>query len=171
VEDERRMKTGIVILLFISVFFYTLVYAAGEKEYVSPDGRYTAYVVTISDGESKVVVTTKNGRSICSKSYASEDGEHGFGVLKAVWTPNSAFFVYSMWSSGGHQPWHCPTDFCSVHDSTIRSLDDYVGPVVSPDVETKPPDIVRGKRIGKSIDDKVDFEVKLSSFGKQGKRK
>jgi hypothetical protein len=42
-------------------------------------------------------------------SYASIDGEHGLGVEHASWTPNSAFFVFSTSSSGGHEANHFPT--------------------------------------------------------------
>jgi hypothetical protein len=166
------MKKRILTLLCIFWLFSTLAGSADEKQYVSPDGRYVADVVAISgSGESRVVVKTINGRMICSKSYASKDGEHGLCVEKAVWTSDSRFFVYSMSSSGGHQPWHFPVDFCSSRDSTTRSLDDYVGPITSNDLETKPPDIVKGRSMRKNIDDQVDFEVRLSGLVGQEKKK
>jgi len=166
------MKTRILMLLCIFLIFSTLAYSAEEKEYTSPNREYIASVVAVGQsGESKVVVKTKDGRPICSKNYASEDGGHGFGVEKAAWTPDSRFFVYSMSSSGGHQPWHFPAEFCSIPRSTTRSLDDYIGSITSPDFETKAPDIVKGKKIGKEIDDQVDFEVRLSSLDRQGKKK
>jgi hypothetical protein len=165
------MKTTIIVGIFISFLFSGLAYSAEKKEYVSPDGRYTALVFAISQsGESKVVVKTKSGRLLCFKSYASEDGEHGLRVEKATWTPDSKFFVYSMSSSGGHQPWRFPAEFCSALRSATRSLDDYVGSIISPDLETKRPDIVIGKRMGKDIDDQANFEVKLSGLEKQGKK-
>jgi hypothetical protein len=166
------MKTRILTLLCIFCLFSTLANSADEKQYVSPDGRYVADVVAVSgSGESRVVVKAKNGRMICSKSYASKDGEHGLCVEKAFWTPNSRFFVYIMSSSGGHQPWHFPVDFCSIHYSTTRSLDDYVGPITSSDLEIKPPDIVKGRSMRKNIDDQVDFEVRLSGFEREVKKK
>jgi hypothetical protein len=166
------MKTRILTSLCIFFLFSTLASSADEKEYVSPNGSYIADVVYVSgSGESRVVVKAKNGRMICSKNYASKDGEHGFCVEKAAWTPDSRFFVYSMSSSGGHQPWHFPVDFCSIHYSTTRSLDDYVGPITSNDLETKPPDLVKGRSMRKNIDDQVDFEVRLSGFERQGKKK
>jgi hypothetical protein len=166
------MKTKIVILLCVSFLFIALAYSAEEKEYMSPNGAYIAVVVSVPGSEeSKVVVKTKNGRTICSKSYASEDGTHGLVVQKAAWTPDSRFFVYSMSSSGGHKPWHFPADFCSIHHSITRSLDNYVGPITVSDLEIKAPDIVKGKSTRKDIDDQVDFEVRLSSLEMYGKKK
>lgn len=166
------MKTKILTLLCIFCLFSTLANSADEKQYVSPDERYVADVVAVSgSGESRVVVKAKNGSLICSKSYASKDGEHGFWVEKVAWTPDSRFFVYNMSSSGGHQPWHFPVNFCSVYDSTICGLDDYVGPVTSNDLEIKPPDIVKGRSMRKNIDDQVDFEVRLSGVERQEQKK
>jgi len=120
------------MLALIYLLFGTLTYSAGKKEYMSPDGAYLAVVVTDpASGESKVVVKTKDGRMICSRSFLSEDREHGAGVDKTAWTPDSRFFVYGMYLSGGHQPWHFPAEFCSVRQSITRRLDDYVGPVIS----------------------------------------
>ena len=72
------------------------------------------------------------------KSFASADGEHGFGVAKAQWTPNSQFFIFSMGSSGGHQPWHHPIYFYSRTENRFYCLDDYVGPITSAFTLTKP---------------------------------
>jgi hypothetical protein len=64
-------------------------------------------------------------------SYASEDGEHGYGVTKAAWTPDSRFFVYSIESSGGHQSWHTPVQFFSRSENKIVRLDDVLKDAVS----------------------------------------
>lgn len=152
-----------------------MAYAAQQEEYASPDGRYGALVVALPSGESKVVVKTKQGRILCSKSYGSEDGEHGGVVAQAAWTPNSTFFVYSMESSGGHQPWHSPIYYISIRDFKIRNLDDYIGAVTEPNFELLAPDTVRavgaalspGKGLGKAS----PFEVSLSELVAHEKRK
>jgi hypothetical protein len=41
-------------------------------------------------------------------SFASADGEHGYGVRRAVWTPDSRYFVFDLASSGGHSPETAP---------------------------------------------------------------
>jgi hypothetical protein len=87
-----------------------------------------------------VIIKTKGGKVLVSKSYGSEDGEHGFGVEKAQWTPDSNFFVYGMSSSGGHQPWRSPVHFISIRDLKIRSLDDYAGIPADPDFKLSSPD-------------------------------
>jgi hypothetical protein len=166
------VKAGTVTALCILFLLFAAAHSAGQKEYMSPDGKYVASVATGQrSGESKVVVRTKDGRTICSKSYESQDGEHGFGVEYATWTPDSKFFVYSMASSGGHQPWHFPADFCSVQDKSIRSLDSYVGSIITPDFDVKAPDIVKGKIMGKGIEDQVTFEVGLTNLVALGMKK
>src|SRR5688572_5028509 len=78
------------------------------REYLSPDGKFRAIVLYLPNapyggGESGVELRSVNGTTLLIHSYASEDGEHGFGIERASWTPDSQFFVYSMSSSGGHQ--------------------------------------------------------------------
>ena len=98
------------------------------ENFTSPDGTMTA-IVRSTKGleaakESRVEVRSKQGRTLVSRSYMSEDGEHGQGVIKAAWTPDSQFFVYSLESSGGHQAWHTRVHFFSRPRNEIVSLDD-----------------------------------------------
>ncbi len=117
------------------------------KEYRSPDGKYLAVVIPYpktphGSGESKVEIHSKDV-IVSSASYSSEDGEHGFIVDRAEWSPDSKFFVYTMYSSGGHQAWHFPTYFISVDDFKTRYLDDYVGSITQPEIMFTPPDTVQ----------------------------
>jgi len=135
------------------------------QEFKSPDGKFVAFVTALPKaqygyGESKVEIRTKKGKLLCSKSYGSEDGEHGFGVERAAWTPNSKFFVYSMSSSGGHQSWHFPTYFVSINDFIIKNLDNYLGPITDPNFELFSPDIIQG--IGQDIAD-IEKEIKFKT--------
>jgi hypothetical protein len=61
---------------------------------------------------------------LCTKSYSSSDGEHGLGVAKGQWTPDSQFFVYDTSSSGGHQPYHSPTFFYNTRSNRIRNIEE-----------------------------------------------
>jgi dipeptidyl aminopeptidase/acylaminoacyl peptidase len=103
-----------------------------QKRYNAPDGGLTALVTPISkeagrsEYESRIEFKSIDGKIACAIDYSSADSEHGFGVVKAEWTPDSQYFVFSLTSSGGHQPWHAPTQFLSREDGKIRTLDDYV---------------------------------------------
>lgn len=79
--------------------------------------------------ESKLEFYSPQQELLCALDYSSEDHEHGFGVVKAAWTPDNNYFVFSLASSGGHQAWHAPTLFYSVRDYEIRSLDSYTDAV------------------------------------------
>lgn len=78
---------------------------------------------------------------LCSADYSSADGTHGFVVVKAEWTPDERYFVFSTQSSGGHQPWHAPTSFYSSDDHMLCSLDDFLEPpgIATPDFMLSPP--------------------------------
>lgn len=129
---EKRMILIVAILAALMIPIFGKYRAAKQitpaisekekqaKEFRSPDGKYLAIVIPLpkaphGSGESKIEIHSKDA-IVCSASYSSEDGEHGFGVERAAWSPDSKFFVYSMSSSGGHQAWHFPTYFISVHD-------------------------------------------------------
>src|SRR5216684_6237355 len=102
-----------------------------ERQYVAPDGGAHVVVVPVSkeagrsEYESRIEFQSSDGKISCALDYSSEDNEHGFGVVKAEWTPDSQYFVFSLTSSGGHQAWHAPTQFLSRKDGKIRTLDDY----------------------------------------------
>ncbi|SRR6266446_6459218 len=102
-----------------------------QRQYTAPDGGVRVVIVPVSkeagraEYESRIEFKSIDGKIACALDYSSEDNEHGFGVVKAEWTPDSQYFVFSMTSSGGHQPWHAPTRFLSRQDGTVRSLDDY----------------------------------------------
>lgn len=102
-----------------------------ERQYTAPDGGAHVVVVAVSkeagrsESESRIEFQSSDNRISCGIDYSSDDSEHGFGVAKAEWTPDSQYFVFSLTSSGGHQPWHAPTQFLSRRDGTVRTLDDY----------------------------------------------
>lgn len=101
------------------------------RHYLAPDGRVKVDVLNVgkepgrSNPESRIEIRSRDGVISCALDYSSGDGEHGFGVVRAEWTPDSQYFVFSLTSSGGHQSWHAPTQFLNRTDGTVRSLDDY----------------------------------------------
>lgn len=106
------------------------VIANGSKEEATP--------------ESVVAFYSPENQQMCSLNFSSEDGEHGYGVVKAAWTPDQKYFVFSMTSSGGHQSWHAPTLFYSVRRTEIDSLDSYIAAagISKGDFALKSPNIV-----------------------------
>ncbi len=144
--DKVAIATGLFKSDSISVKYRPIETKLPIK-YSSPDGKYIAIVVPLPHalsgvGESKIEIHSKDA-ILSSAIYSSEDGEHGFGVEQATWSPDSKFFVYSMSSSGGHQSWHFPTYFISVNDFKTRYLDDYVGSITQPEIAFSPPDIIQ----------------------------
>ncbi len=101
----------------------------------SPDGKIVAFIrytkAPEATSESRLELRSANGRVLATRNYDSEDGEHGFGISKAAWTPDSQFFVYSLESSGGHQSWHTPVQVFSRRRSKINKLDDVLKDAVS----------------------------------------
>jgi dipeptidyl aminopeptidase/acylaminoacyl peptidase len=97
-------------------------------KYLSPDGSLVAIITSFHEreatAESKVELRLASGKLVAQRSYSSDDGEHGYGVAKAQWTPDSRYFVFSLESSGGHQPWHAPVQYFSRKSDSFLSLDD-----------------------------------------------
>ena len=114
-------------------------FAKGVLKYTSPDGRLVATIIptgkgkSLRDYECRIEIRQKRGRSLLKHDFSSSDGEHGYGIVRAEWTPDSQFFVFSVESSGGHQPWHYPTLFYDRQRNFLKVLDDSVGPITSPD--------------------------------------
>jgi len=142
-------------LLIAALATFAALFPGGDQfvrktdRFVSPDGALVAVVIPIGkkpgfEGyESRIELRTKGGTMLCSADYSSEDSDHGYGVAKAAWTPNSQFFVYSLQSSGGHQPWHTPIDFYSRRQRKISSLDSALDDAIAdPEFSVSKPDKV-----------------------------
>ena len=104
--------------------------APAKRLYESPDKTLIASVIVtntataIDSSENRVELRSATGELLAQEDFTSQDGEHGYAVIKAEWTPDSQFFVFSLQSSGGHSPWHSPTKFYSRKQQRIMSLDD-----------------------------------------------
>ncbi len=78
----------------------------------------------LPSGESQIEIRSSGAsRALLKKSFSSPDGQNGEIIDKAQWTPDSKFFVFSMYNSGGHQPWYSPTDVYSSCLNKILPLD------------------------------------------------
>lgn len=140
------MKTAVVLLLLLSSFLI-----AGQtrvKFYYSPDRQLAVRIVTVQDNggmnlESSIEVGNARGRILNRKNFISKDRQHGYGVLKATWTPDGNFFVFSTIASGGNDPGHFPTYVYIRQTNAIHSLDSLVGVwVTDPEFYVEFPDVV-----------------------------
>jgi hypothetical protein len=118
------------------------------KEYFSPDSAMVVSVFTLyqegnGDMESSIEFRTMKGALIGGKSFLSKDHSHGLGVMKAVWTLDSKYFVFSTIASGGRLPGIFPTFFFSRRDGKLHMLDAFQETkIVSPEFEIEYPDRV-----------------------------
>src|SRR5262245_60238798 len=123
---------------YLSLFFLASLHLAKAQTTVhsSPDKSLRAIILPVGkkgyeETESRIEIRSASGKTLRWKSFASYDGEHGMGVSHAEWTADSLFFVFNVYSSGGHQPWRRYTYFYSRSGNRFYSLDDYIGPVTS----------------------------------------
>ena len=131
----RKIVLG--VLGALSVF--PLVFSAQRQQiFVSPDSRLRVFILPacgkkgLENTESTVEIHSSGGKLLYREAYSSPDCEHGMRVVRAEWTPDSQFFVFSSQGSGGHQPWHYPTQFYIRRLNIIWDLDSYVDPVLTP---------------------------------------
>lgn len=94
-----------------------------ESKYLSPDGKSVAIVQSLKNGELYITVQNSAGKFLADLNLASQDAEHGRTLAKAAWARNSAWFVLTTESSGGHSPWHFRAYFYSRATETFRNLD------------------------------------------------
>jgi hypothetical protein len=165
---RRILTIAAMLLLFGSAIAQKLSRSRTLEEYGSPDRALVAVVRSTkapdATRESRVEVRLKSGKVLARKNYSSPDGEHGYGVAKAAWTPDSQFFVYSLESSGGHQAWNSPVRFYSRGDDKTRSLDDALhDAVTNPEFSISPPDKVKVELYFS----KKEVTVQLSSLSKR----
>ena len=136
---------------------------SSHSKFLSTDGKMIAVVVPTGckNDESRIQIFTKTGASVMTKDFGSKDGEHGKCFCKGAWTSDSKFFVWSMESSGGHQPWHFPTYFFDRNQKVVKSVDAKVGGVTTSDFKLKAPDIIEATRL-RNKDDHDPFKLSLS---------
>jgi hypothetical protein len=115
------------------------------SSFPSPDGALRAVVVPVDpslhatpDMESRIDIKSRSGHIRASKDYSSPSGANGYYVVRAKWTPDSHFFVYSLSSSGGHSPWQSPMAVYSRAANAFVNFSDLIGsnPTLSPNFKT-----------------------------------
>jgi hypothetical protein len=142
-EMNRILKAVLVLITVFSLFPLSPLVHADSRDYWSPDKMLYAHLVWIGEWkESRVEIRTSLNGLLCEKDYSSSDGQHGLVLSQGAWSPDSQFFVFSTWSSGGHQPWQSPTFFYSRQDNLIHGFSEYLSPVAYPEFSLKSPDFV-----------------------------
>jgi hypothetical protein len=146
VMTARYLYT-VAILTTMLAFPATAQICRDVRNIKSPDGAFTARITQIGRnacGESRIEILNSNGRVLSVESLTSNDGEHGLVVQNAAWTQNSAFFVFSSYSSGGHQANHFPVLFYSRTGNRFDAVEKQKhGPYVTqPDFRLLPPQTV-----------------------------
>lgn len=101
----------------------------------SPDRTLRAVAVVRAQGGESRIEIRRRGDVLLAKSYTSPDGQHGYVLEQAQWTADSQFFVFSMSSSGGHQPWRFPVFVYSRRHNALAPLDQRTGPITAPDFQ------------------------------------
>lgn len=114
-----------------------------RKVFKSPDAGLLAIVAPadkkagIEGRESRILILRSGGNQISMQDFSSQDGEHGYGVVGAQWTPDSQYFVCRMTNSGGHSPVYVPLVFWNRKTNHFYQLKAYtagrVFSIVSPD--------------------------------------
>ena len=101
-----------------------------SKEFDSPNGKYKALVTLVQNPnngrfEGEVTLKSKTGKILFKKSYFATDKKDGFFVVKAAWTKDSRFFVYSLSNSCRYKPRIYPTFFISTDKITRKGDSKY----------------------------------------------
>jgi hypothetical protein len=101
--------------------------------FAAPDGELQAVVLPVDvslyatpDMESRVEIRSQGGDTLLASDYASPRGQNGHYVYAAKWSPDSEFFVFSLTSSGGHQPWSFPIMVYSRKRNAIAPFSDMI---------------------------------------------
>ncbi|SRR6266404_28051 len=144
---KKNLPAQLAAIALVSALPWCL-RASSKKEFKAKDGSRVV-VLPIGkpsgheDSENRLEFYSPQNQMLCALDYSSEDSEHGFGVVKAAWTPDNNYFVFSLTSSGGHQAWHAPILFYNLRDNSIHSLDSYVDAKISKGAFTlKDPNVV-----------------------------
>ena len=119
------------------------------KKYKSPDSLLYAKIIPAKKNllgnayENRVEIRTKENKLLQNADYTSEDRDHGLIISQSEWTPDSRFFIYSAYSSGGHQPYFSRVYFYSRSDNKIYNFSKVSGfDVAENEFRVEAPDIV-----------------------------
>lgn len=148
-----------IFVLMANLSFSPAFLLVGEQStFLSPDKELEALVIPIIH-ESRIEIRTSRGELLLRKDFDSPDGEHGYQVMYAAWTPDSEFFVFSTTSSGGHQPWRFPTYFYCRRSGKVNCLDDYLGSITEPNFRVTGPDLISVRALGIKTYQQSDSDI------------
>jgi hypothetical protein len=175
-KAEIRVRFSLALpILFVLILIISFSASAQKAEtFVSPDGSLRAEIQSVRKkaggaAESKIEILSKDGKRVWIVKYTSSDGEHGFGVVKAAWTPDSQYFVYSLASSGGHEPERSPIFFYDRKVERVRSFDEEVGVVINADFSLSTPDFLEA--VIRDNGESKNVKVALSDLQGYGQKK
>lgn len=112
----KRFLDTTFLYFLTTLYFLTVANAKTScQKYSSPNHKLYAVIrnTQATDEimrESVLSIYDSHGKLLQHKSYISPDQEHGYSVVQLKWSADSQFCVWSLASSGGHSPWHFPTD-------------------------------------------------------------
>jgi hypothetical protein len=139
------MKRKFYLILTIALSFINISIASAMdlQVFPSPDGRLTAKIIpSAKPPECIVEIYGEKGKVLVRIDYSSPDGEHGQYVEQASWTPDSKFFVYSTYNTGGHSEWQSKYFFYRRRDNKLLSSSDFLPPIVAAKFSLRAPDII-----------------------------
>jgi hypothetical protein len=127
--------------------------AQAQQSFTSPDSQLRAVILPVCEKqglentESAVEIHLSTGKLLYRQAYSSPDCGHGMRVVRAEWTPDSQFFVFSTQPSGESKPWQYLTLFYARRLNGITDLDKYVDPIVTPNFALSAPNTIQTKAV------------------------
>jgi WD40 repeat protein len=108
-----------------------------KRDIASPDGTLVAEILSrmAQFTEDTVKIVSRESGSRAEFPMTSESKANGRNVLKAEWSPDSRFFVFSTFSSGVHSSWNFQIFVYSVDANKFVSVDEKVRPVTEKDFQ------------------------------------
>ncbi len=124
-----------------------------QQTFISPDSQLRAIILPLCENKgpentaSAVEIRSSTGKLLYREAYSSQDCGHGMRVVRAEWTPDSQFFVFSTQPSGESKPWEYLTLFYARRLNGITDLDKYVDPIVTPNFALSAPNTIQTKAV------------------------
>ncbi|MGH7918011.1 MAG: hypothetical protein ACREQE_11115 [Candidatus Binataceae bacterium] len=122
---------------------------ARSRTISSPDGLLRAVIVPVGVRhgfermESRVEIHERDGETLCSRDFSSRNGRDGLGVVRAQWSADSSFFIFSMAPSGKSVSDHWPSFAYGRYSNNVRELEHDGSIIVTPKFALIPPHSVR----------------------------
>ncbi len=115
------MKTAVSIFLLSAVT--SLGEPASGSRVPSPNHHFVAV-----ESHDRVTLTDSSGHVLVADDYHDRD----YHPERGCWTRSGRFYVYPLFSRGGHSPWHCPFVVADTHTRrTYTDSDLHAGAAVT----------------------------------------